>query len=96
MAEQTKRKKWSDVKARLEAFDRTGLVSLLGDLYDASAANRRFLHSRLANKALALAASSGQSESTQALYCVEQAIAVAPRDPNPSTTTSRRSQRVWA
>jgi hypothetical protein len=47
MAEQTKRKKWSDVKARLEAFDRNGLVSLLGDLYDASVANRRFLHSRL-------------------------------------------------
>ena len=47
MAEQTKRKKWSDVKARLEAFDRKGLVSLLGDLYDASVANRRFLHSRL-------------------------------------------------
>jgi hypothetical protein len=47
MAEQTKREKWSDVKARLEAFDRTGLVSLLRDLYDASVANRRFLHSRL-------------------------------------------------
>ena len=47
MAEQTKRKKWSDVKARLEAFDRKGLVSLLGDLYEASVANRRFLHSRL-------------------------------------------------
>ena len=47
MAEPTKRKKWSDIKARLEAFDRKGLVSLLGDLYDASVANRRFLHSRL-------------------------------------------------
>jgi hypothetical protein len=47
MAEQTKRTTWSDVKARLEAFDRKGLVSLLGDLYDASVANRRFLHSRL-------------------------------------------------
>jgi hypothetical protein len=47
MAEQTSRKKWSDVKARLEAFDRKGLVALLGDLYDASVANRRFLHSRL-------------------------------------------------
>jgi hypothetical protein len=31
MAEETKRKKWSDVKARLEAFDRKGLVSLLGE-----------------------------------------------------------------
>lgn len=47
MAEPTKRKKWSDVKARLEAFDRKRLVSLLGDLYDASVANRRFLQSRL-------------------------------------------------
>ena len=35
------------MKARLQTFDRAGLVSLLADLYDASAANRRFLHSRL-------------------------------------------------
>ena len=47
MAAQTKRKKWSDVKARLEPFDRKGLVSLLGELYAANGANRRFLHSRL-------------------------------------------------
>ena len=47
MAEQTGRKTWSQVKARLEALDRKGLVLLLGDLYDASVANRRFLHSRL-------------------------------------------------
>ena len=47
MAEPTKRKRWSDVKARLEALGRKGLVSLLGDLYDANVANRRFLHSRL-------------------------------------------------
>lgn len=47
MAEPTRRKTWSEVKARLEALDRKGLVSLLGDLYDASVANRRFLHSRL-------------------------------------------------
>jgi hypothetical protein len=45
MAEPTRRKKWSEVKARLEALDRKGLVSLLGDLYDANVANRRFLHS---------------------------------------------------
>ena len=38
MAQQSKRKKWSDVKARLETVDRKGLVSLLGDLYDASEA----------------------------------------------------------
>ncbi|MEO8257260.1 MAG: hypothetical protein ABI868_07935 [Acidobacteriota bacterium] len=47
MAEQTTRKKWGDLKARLEALDRRGLVSLLGDLYAANVANRRFLHSRL-------------------------------------------------
>lgn len=47
MAERTKRKKWSDVKARLEAFDHKDLVSLLGELYAASVATRRFLHSRL-------------------------------------------------
>lgn len=47
MAERTKRKKWSDVKARLEACDHKGLVSLLGELYAASVANRRFVHSRL-------------------------------------------------
>jgi hypothetical protein len=40
-------KKWTEVKARLEALDRKGLVSLLRDLHDANAANRRFLHSRL-------------------------------------------------
>ena len=47
MAEQTKRRKWSDVKVWLEAFDHKALVSLLGELYAASVANRRFLHSRL-------------------------------------------------
>ena len=47
MAEPTRRKKWSEVKAQLEALDRKGLVSLLRDLYDANEANRRFLHSRL-------------------------------------------------
>lgn len=47
MAEPAKRKKWSDVKTRLEAIDRKGLVSLLRELYNASVANRRFLHSRL-------------------------------------------------
>jgi hypothetical protein len=48
VAHSPKRKGWADVKARLESFDRKGLVSLIGDLYDANAANRRFLHSRLA------------------------------------------------
>ncbi len=47
MAEPKRRRTWSEVKARLQTFDREGLVSLVADLYDASAANRRFLHSRL-------------------------------------------------
>lgn len=47
MAEPRGRSTWSEVKARLQTFDREGLVSLVADLYDASAANRRFLHSRL-------------------------------------------------
>ncbi len=32
----------------MDSFDRKGLVSLIGDLYAANTANRRFLHSRLA------------------------------------------------
>ncbi|MCC7035496.1 MAG: hypothetical protein IT179_21965 [Acidobacteria bacterium] len=47
MAEPKRRSTWSEVKARLQTFDREGVVSLVADLYDASAANRRFLHSRL-------------------------------------------------
>jgi len=47
MAEPRRRGTWSEVKARLQTFDREGLVSLVADLYDARAANRRFLHSRL-------------------------------------------------
>lgn len=47
MAEPKRRRTWSEVKARLQTFDREGLVSLVADLYDASEANRRFLHSRL-------------------------------------------------
>lgn len=47
MAEPKRRRTWSEVKARLQTFDREGLVSLVSDLYDASVANRRFLHSRL-------------------------------------------------
>ena len=31
MTERARRKKWSDVKARLETLDRKGLMSLLGD-----------------------------------------------------------------
>lgn len=52
MVAPTRRKKWSEVKVRLEALDRKSLVSLLGDLYDASVANRRFLHRRLVADAI--------------------------------------------
>jgi hypothetical protein len=39
--------RWSAVRKRLETFDRTGLLNLIADLYEASAENRRFLESRL-------------------------------------------------
>src|SRR5438093_12622554 len=38
---------WMDVKMRLEALDRRGLVGLVHDLYEANTANRRFLQARL-------------------------------------------------
>lgn len=38
---------WSDVKARLADFDRTGLLGLVQDLYAASKDNQAFLHARL-------------------------------------------------
>lgn len=47
MTQATVRKKWREVKARLDAVDRNGLVSLIADLYDADPVNRRFLHARL-------------------------------------------------
>jgi hypothetical protein len=37
---------WSDVKAKLAHFDRTGLLGLVQDLYAASKENRMFLHAR--------------------------------------------------
>src|SRR6266567_5859002 len=40
------RRRWSDVKSRLDTFDRQGLVDLVHDLYEAGVANRRFLHAR--------------------------------------------------
>jgi hypothetical protein len=42
-----KRNRRTDLRARLKTFDRAGLVGLIADLYKASPANRRFLHSRL-------------------------------------------------
>jgi len=38
---------WAHVKTKLEAFDRKSLLGLVHDLYEASTANRRFLHARL-------------------------------------------------
>ena len=38
---------WSEVKAQLAAFDRAGLVRLLGDLHGLSRDNQAFLHARL-------------------------------------------------
>jgi len=38
---------WADIKTKLEAFDKSGLVGLVHDLYEASTANRRFLQARL-------------------------------------------------
>jgi hypothetical protein len=37
---------WTDVRARLETFDRKSLLGLVRDLYEASTANRRFLEAR--------------------------------------------------
>lgn len=37
---------WINVKKQLMGFDRTGLVSLIQDLYDASRDNQTFLHTR--------------------------------------------------
>lgn len=37
---------WSDVKAKLADFDRTGLIGLVQDLYAASKDNKAFLHAR--------------------------------------------------
>jgi hypothetical protein len=39
---------WTDVKAKLEAFDRTGLVDLIHDLYAVHKDNKAFLHARFA------------------------------------------------
>lgn len=37
---------WTDVKIKLESFDRAGLLGVLQDLYAADEANRAFLHAR--------------------------------------------------
>jgi hypothetical protein len=50
----TKRAAWSDVKASLNDFDRVGLLGVIRNLYEANAANRRFLHARFVPAAWAL------------------------------------------
>ena len=37
---------WTDVKAKLDAFDRAGLMDVLHDLYAAHKDNQAFLHAR--------------------------------------------------
>lgn len=37
---------WADVKVSLEGMDRTGLLGIIRDLYEAGDLNRRFLHAR--------------------------------------------------
>lgn len=46
---------WSDVKKRLAAFDRAGLLGLVQDLYGLSKDNQAFLHARFDLSADALA-----------------------------------------
>jgi hypothetical protein len=50
----TKRAAWSDVKVNLNGFDRAGLLGVIRSLYEANAANRRFLHARFVPTASAL------------------------------------------
>ena len=50
MAESTKRKKakptWIDVKAKVAAFDKAGLLHLVSELYSFHQDNQSFLHTR--------------------------------------------------
>ena len=48
MATGKKKPSWSDVKAKLANFDRSGLIGLVQDLYAASRDNQAFLHARFA------------------------------------------------
>jgi len=45
---------WAQVKASLNTVDRTGLLGVIQNLYDASDVNRRFLHARFVPAASAL------------------------------------------
>ena len=44
---QSKSPTWTEVKAKLASFDRTGLLGLVQDLYAAHKDNQTFLHTRL-------------------------------------------------
>jgi hypothetical protein len=70
---------WSDVKARLQEFDRTGLLTLIQDLYAASKDNQVFLHARY-----------GLGEDVLKPYkqTIDRRL---PRPRRPSPTTRRRS-----
>ena len=48
MAAKKKSVSWSEVKTRLAAVDRAGLLSLVQDLYGASKDDQAFLHARFA------------------------------------------------
>jgi hypothetical protein len=41
-----KHRRWAEVRSQLDTFDRQGLLGLVRDLYEANAANRRFLRAR--------------------------------------------------
>jgi hypothetical protein len=45
---------WAQVKARLDGMDRAGLLGVIRNLYEATEANRRFLHARFVPAASAL------------------------------------------
>jgi hypothetical protein len=45
---------WAAVRKELELLDRTGLLALVQDLYNAKAANRRFLEARFLSSSISL------------------------------------------
>ncbi len=75
---------WSDVKAKLTDFDRTGLTQLISDLYAYNTHNQAFLHARFGLGADAL------DDYKQRM---EQALApdISRRAANPSVATAKRA-----
>ena len=45
---------WASIRKNLELLDRTGLLALVHDLYEANAANRRFLEARFLSSSTSL------------------------------------------